>query len=156
MCVYVYNTRWDEFFFHPLAPTLEHRADFLVSWSFTDGRTPWTGDQLVAWPLPKHRTTQTQKNAHIHQTSMPWVGSEPMIPASERAKIVHALDCSATVTGAWNVTSLKINSKKERLSGFEWNSCKLYRAYLSMCTSVHSLQEKCFPLWILKGILFII
>jgi hypothetical protein len=49
-----------------LAPTLEHRADFSVSWSFTDGRTPWTGDQLVARPLPKHRTTQTQKNAHIH------------------------------------------------------------------------------------------
>jgi hypothetical protein len=24
---------------------------------FTDGRTPWTGDQLVARPLPKHRTT---------------------------------------------------------------------------------------------------
>jgi hypothetical protein len=24
---------------------------------FRDGRTPWTGDQLVARPLPKHRTT---------------------------------------------------------------------------------------------------
>ncbi|PNF19818.1 hypothetical protein B7P43_G14295 [Cryptotermes secundus] len=32
---------------------------------FTDGRTPWTGDQLVARPLPKHRTTQTQ-NKRIH------------------------------------------------------------------------------------------
>jgi hypothetical protein len=31
---------------------------------FTDGRTPWTSDQLVARPLPKHRTTQTQ-NKHI-------------------------------------------------------------------------------------------
>jgi hypothetical protein len=31
---------------------------------FTDGRTPWTSDQLVARPLPKHRT-QTQ-NKHIH------------------------------------------------------------------------------------------
>jgi hypothetical protein len=31
---------------------------------FTDGRTPWMGDQLVATPLPKHRTTQTQKNTH--------------------------------------------------------------------------------------------
>jgi hypothetical protein len=27
------------------------------------------------------------------------VGFEPMIPTSERAKIVHALDRSATVTG---------------------------------------------------------
>jgi hypothetical protein len=30
---------------------------------------------------------------------MPWVGFEPMIPASDRAKTVHALDRSATVTG---------------------------------------------------------
>jgi hypothetical protein len=85
-----------------LGPTLEHRADFSVSWSFTDGRTPWTGDQLVARPLPNHRTTQTQKNAHTHQTSMTWVGFETTIPASERAKTVHASDCSATVTGNWN------------------------------------------------------
>jgi hypothetical protein len=28
---------------------------------------------------------------------MPWVGFEPTIPASERAKAVHALDRSATV-----------------------------------------------------------
>jgi hypothetical protein len=27
---------------------------------FTDGRTPWTSDQLVAMSLPKHRTTQTE------------------------------------------------------------------------------------------------
>jgi hypothetical protein len=32
---------------------------------YTVGRTAWTGDQLVARPLPKHRTTQTQ-NKHIH------------------------------------------------------------------------------------------
>jgi hypothetical protein len=32
---------------------------------FTTGRTPWTSDQLVARPLPKHRTAQTQ-NKHIY------------------------------------------------------------------------------------------
>jgi hypothetical protein len=32
---------------------------------FTDGRTPWTSDQLAARPLPKQRKTQTQKK-HIH------------------------------------------------------------------------------------------
>jgi hypothetical protein len=42
-----------------LAPILEHRADYSVSWSFTGGRTPWTGDQLVPRPLPKHRKTRT-------------------------------------------------------------------------------------------------
>jgi hypothetical protein len=32
---------------------------------FANGRTPWTSDQLVARPLPKHRTKQTQKK-RIH------------------------------------------------------------------------------------------
>jgi hypothetical protein len=32
------------------------------------------------------------------------VGFEPTIPASERAKTVHALDRSATVTGALHST----------------------------------------------------
>jgi hypothetical protein len=40
----------------------------------TVGRTPWTGDQPVAWPLPIHRTTQTQNKRT--QTSMPRVGFE--------------------------------------------------------------------------------
>jgi hypothetical protein len=84
---------------------LEHMADFSVSWSFTDGGTPWTGDQLVAKSLPKHRTTQTQKNAHTHQTSMPWVEFEPTIPASERGKTVHSSDRSATVTGIFRHSS---------------------------------------------------
>jgi hypothetical protein len=47
------------FFLPPLAPTLERSAVFQF-YDFTDGRTPWTSDQLVARPLPKHRTTQTQ------------------------------------------------------------------------------------------------
>jgi hypothetical protein len=38
-------------------------------------------------------------NAYTHQTSMPWVGFEPTIPASERAKTVYTLDRAATVTG---------------------------------------------------------
>jgi hypothetical protein len=41
----------------------------------------------------KHRI-----NAYTHQTSMPWTGFKPTIPASEWAKTVHALDRTATVT----------------------------------------------------------
>jgi hypothetical protein len=40
----------------------------LLQWSnlfYTDGRAPWTSDQLVARPLPKHRTTQ-RINAHTN------------------------------------------------------------------------------------------
>jgi hypothetical protein len=65
--------------------TLRYRGCFFHFDHFTDGRTPWTSDQLVAMPLPKHRTTQTHnKQVHI-QISMPYVEFEPTFSASERA-----------------------------------------------------------------------
>jgi hypothetical protein len=43
---------------------------------------------------------------------MSLVGFEPTIPAPKRAKTVHALDDSATVTGEWTtVTDLKTHSE---------------------------------------------
>jgi hypothetical protein len=42
---------------------------------------------------------------------MPWVAFEPTIPGSKRAKIVHALDRSATVTGTYPHLSLKIEGQ---------------------------------------------
>jgi hypothetical protein len=88
------------FFFTGSITPLSTDLCFQFYGHFTDGRTPWTSDQLVARPLPKHRTTQTQnKHIHTHQTSIPCVGFELTIPASERAKTVHVLDRSATVTG---------------------------------------------------------
>jgi hypothetical protein len=64
---------------------------------YTVGRTPWMGDQPIARPLRTHRTTQAQNKRT--QTSMPWVGFEPTIPAFERAKTVHALDRERTLLG---------------------------------------------------------
>jgi hypothetical protein len=64
---------------------------------YTVGRTPWTSDQPVARPLPRHRTTQTQNKRT--QTFMPCVGVEPTIPAFEPAKTVHASDRAATEIG---------------------------------------------------------
>jgi hypothetical protein len=75
---------------------------------FTDGRTPWTSDQLVARPLPKHKH---RINTHTHQTSMPWVGFESTIPASERAKRAHDLNRSATVTGVFSIRVNLLRSK---------------------------------------------
>jgi hypothetical protein len=46
-----------------------------------------------------HTHTHTHTHTHIHQTSIPYVGFEPTITATKRAKRVHALDLSATVTG---------------------------------------------------------
>jgi hypothetical protein len=42
---------------------------------YTVDRTPWTGDQPVARPLPIHRTAQTQ-----NKRTQPQVGFEPTIP----------------------------------------------------------------------------
>jgi hypothetical protein len=50
----------------------------------------------------KHR----RKHTHTRQTSMPERGFEPMITASMRAKIVHALDCSDTVAGPVQQTNI--------------------------------------------------
>jgi hypothetical protein len=60
---------------------------------YTVGRTPWTGDQPAARPLPTHRTTQTQIKST--QTSMPRVGFEHTTPVFERAK----MDRTASVIG---------------------------------------------------------
>jgi hypothetical protein len=71
---------------------------------YTVGKTPWTGDQPVARPLPTHRTTQTQNKRT--QTSMPRVGFETKLPAFEWAKTVQALDRAATVIGYSAYTSI--------------------------------------------------
>jgi hypothetical protein len=94
------------FIFHSLSPSLSCcsrfgaygiREMFFFSLQFlntrTVGRTPWTGDQPFARPLP----TETQ-NKRRH-TPTPWVGFEPTIPVFERAKTVHALTRAATVIG---------------------------------------------------------
>jgi hypothetical protein len=61
---------------------------------FTDGRTPWTSDQLVARPLPKHRTTQTQ-NKHIHTPNIHALcgirNNDPSFRASEESSYLRSL-----------------------------------------------------------------
>jgi hypothetical protein len=46
-----------------------------------------------------YTNTEKRTYTHTHRTSMPWVGLKSTIPGSERAKVVHALDRSAIVTG---------------------------------------------------------
>jgi hypothetical protein len=70
---------------------------FSVSWSYTQsvgplGRGISQSQGRYLYPEQrKHRIKGTQ-------TSKPWVGFEPTIPVSERAKTVHVFDGSATVT----------------------------------------------------------
>jgi hypothetical protein len=59
----------------PVAPNLEGRASVkrFVSLQFfnhnTVGRTPWTGDQHIARPLPTQDNTNKNKSRHIHTLS---------------------------------------------------------------------------------------
>jgi hypothetical protein len=53
------------FFLLALQPPWTLAPDFQFHDHFTDDRTPWASDQLIARPLPKHTTAQTQNN-HIH------------------------------------------------------------------------------------------
>jgi hypothetical protein len=89
-----------DIFLLALQPPWARAFSFSFIIIFTDRRTSWASDQLVARPLPKHRTTQSRtKHTHTHETYMTWVGFKSTIPEPERAKTVHALNRSATVTG---------------------------------------------------------
>jgi hypothetical protein len=94
-------------------------SDFQFHDHFRDGRTPWTSDQLVARPLPKYRTRQTQ-NKRIHIPNIHALcGVEPTIPASERAKTLHTLGRSATVTGSTKDYSQLIRNERPVQEGSE-------------------------------------
>jgi hypothetical protein len=61
--------------------------------------------------------TNTEKT-HTHLTSMPYVGFEATIPASERAKKAHALDRAVTVTGVYKLCIIyyRMHFKKFKLT----------------------------------------
>jgi hypothetical protein len=68
-------------------PLIQFRNHFSQTVGFLGrGISPLQGHYLHTGQH-KHRI-----NAYTHQTSMPWVGLEPTIPASERAKTVHAIE----------------------------------------------------------------
>jgi hypothetical protein len=62
--------------------------------SLTIGRTPWTSDQLVARPLPKHRTAQTQYE-HIYTPNIHALSEirthDHSVPASEDSPCLRSL-----------------------------------------------------------------
>jgi hypothetical protein len=65
-------------------------------------------DSLDEWSVRRKAATETQnKHIHKHQTSMPWVGFGPTIPAFKRTKTVHTLNRVATVTGTFHTSTSK-------------------------------------------------
>jgi hypothetical protein len=82
------------FFLLALQPPWALAFSFIFIIIFTDGRTPWTSDQLVARPLPTHRTTQTQ-NKHIHTPNIHVLSGirtyDPSVRASEDSSRLRPL-----------------------------------------------------------------
>jgi hypothetical protein len=87
MCIIIYTPHTLLFFSMALPAHLQSAGLLGRVISPSQGRYLNTGQH-------KHRI-----NAYTQQTSMPCVGFEPTILASERAKTVHALDRAATVIG---------------------------------------------------------
>jgi hypothetical protein len=76
-------------------------AAFQTPHLFTIGRTPWTSDQFVARPVPKHRTAQTQ-NKHIYTANIHTLSGIRTHDHGDRAS--GNLDRSANVTGTITTT----------------------------------------------------
>jgi hypothetical protein len=76
----------------PWGPRPPHYRGFTITHfrHTTVGRTP-----LDEWPARRRDLYLTTHNTHKRKTSMPPVGFEPAIPASERPQ-THALDRAAT------------------------------------------------------------
>jgi hypothetical protein len=59
---------------------------------YTDGRTPWTGDQAVARPLPTHRAIQKEKNTHTNICALSGIRTHnPNVRASKDISCLRAL-----------------------------------------------------------------
>jgi hypothetical protein len=101
------------FLFPPCGSTAPRGLGLLIFRGFTIthfrhttlGRTP-----LDEWPARRRDLYLTTHNTHKRQTSMPLVGFEPTIPASEQPQ-THALDHAATGIGQVSLTLINIEYK---------------------------------------------
>jgi hypothetical protein len=88
---------------------------------FTEGRTPWTGDQPVARPLPKHRTTQTQNKRiyipNIHTLCEIWT-HDPGSRASEDSTCFRPLGYRDQHERMWQAVIQRELPRLLSLNGF--------------------------------------
>jgi hypothetical protein len=68
---------------------LDHGSFFRFLILYTAGRTPWTGDQPVARPLPTQRTTQTEnKRTQYRHPYLKWDSNPRFQRSSERRQFI--------------------------------------------------------------------
>jgi hypothetical protein len=83
----------------PAAPTWsighQWKTSFHFSFLILDNRKDSLDGDSARRKATNYTGQQTQNK--LRQTTMPWVGFEPIIPTFERAKTFHALDRAATV-----------------------------------------------------------
>jgi hypothetical protein len=70
------------FFSSSLLPLLEHRADFSVSWSFTDSDQLISSSQSLYLNIGQHKHKKTHK--HIKRPCPEWDSNPKSLPPSER------------------------------------------------------------------------
>jgi hypothetical protein len=81
--------------FGPWPTSMKLSVSLRFSRSWTVGRTPWVGDQLVARPLPVHKCRKMHTHTlNIHDLS--WIRTHD--PGFRASETVHTLDCPATMT----------------------------------------------------------
>jgi hypothetical protein len=113
---------------------------------YTDGRATRTGDQ----PVPRRLPIQNKRT----QTSIPWVGFEPTIPAFERAKRVDASarghgdrpsstnSCKIPVLTVWYHEEWILHSKRMI---FPSQTCFVLKDLLAwMCSSLTPRPRVCY------------
>ena len=94
-------------FFWRSSPQWARASSFTsFSRSYTQQRTTASRTTLDEWSACLRELYLTTHNTQKRQTSMPPVGIEPTIPASEQPQ-THALDRAATRTGLHLVNELK-------------------------------------------------
>jgi hypothetical protein len=89
-------------------PLLQFHNNF-----YTVGRTPWTSDQLVARPLPKQRTTQTQ-NKRIHPC-LTWDWNPRSQRPSERRLFMPQTTRLQWLASSWITWHLRYQSGKREV-----------------------------------------
>jgi hypothetical protein len=125
---------------------------------FTDGRAAWTSDQLVARPIPKHRTAQTH-NKHLQTPNIHALCGiqthDPSFRASEDSRYLRQLSYRNIDTVKKETSTAVANSWYEAM---KWNGTfKSFAVYVSDTSFDHALLVfQCLIRWVLKRLLTLV